>query len=433
MQRGWAPCPPTCPPPARMKRLKEANSTHKHCGMEAAQALRRPSPVRRTEEPMLPKACRPSTEAYAMNRKLIVHSRLASSLLALGSAACAALAPACSANTDSGTATSADALRGVIGPEGGELLGQTGSALEGVHLVVPAGAVATRTEITVRPADSGAPLPKTAARCGPEFAIEPEGLTLAAPATVTLPFDEGAVTDHYRLDDDVKIWALQGGTWGQRLQTASTTGRVTFQLDSLLTVAAGVNPPAESDIVHFDFTPISKEIACFAASPNDPDHAPTVHADVVRGPLNDTLFLRGRNIKPNLQFDLFTVEHSALAADGTPDPNFKGFGLAWYQTDLQADETGSMRVAIRTILLDQIFGFDPTVNLPPTGTFEVGFWFNNPQDAAACGFDVTKPTPFNGEHKAGPLAMITVPDVSTGLGPLCTKPDTSVTPAQCSP
>jgi hypothetical protein len=32
------------------------------------------------------------------------------------------------------------------------------------------------------------------------------------------------------------------------------------------------------------------------------------------------------------------------------------------------------------------------------------FWFNNPADAAACGF--TGVTPFNGEHQAGPLAMI---------------------------
>jgi len=54
-------------------------------------------------------------------------------------------------------------------------------------------------------------------------------------------------------------------------------------------------------------------------------------------------------------------------------------------------------------------------------------------DAAACGFDVTKPTPFNGEHKAGPLAMISLPDAETGLGPLCTKPDTSVSPARCDP
>jgi len=29
--------------------------------------------------------------------------------------------------------------------------------------------------------------------------------------------------------------------------------------------------------------------------------------------------------------------------------------------------------------------------------------------------------------------MISLPDAQTGLGPLCVKPDTSVTPARCNP
>jgi hypothetical protein len=52
----------------------------------------------------------------------------------------------------------------------------------------------------------------------------------------------------------------------------------------------------------------------------------------------------------------------------------------------------------------------------------MGFWFNNPQDATACGFDASKPTPFNGEHRAGPLAMISLPIEPANLGPLCTSP-----------
>ena len=44
-------------------------------------------------------------------------------------------------------------------------------------------------------------------------------------------------------------------------------------------------------------------------------------------------------------------------ADGQVNPHFKNFGLAWYQTDVQADGNGDAEVAIKTILLDQIFGF----------------------------------------------------------------------------
>ena len=40
---------------------------------------------------------------------------------------------------------------------------------------------------------------------------------------------------------------------------------------------------------------------------------------------------------------------------------------------------------------------------------------------------------FNGEHHAGPLAMISLPDATTGLGPLCSNPETSTTPARCNP
>jgi hypothetical protein len=159
---------------------------------------------------------------------------------------------------------------------------------------------------------------------------------------------------------------------------------------------------------------------------------------VERGELNDTLHVRLRDIKPNLNFDLFTIQRSNKLADGSPDAAFastfkNSFGMAWYQTDIHADEDGNANVTIKTILLDQIFGFDPDVALAPTNTFHVGFWFNDPKDAANCGFDVTHPTPFNGEHKAGPLAMISLPVAATTLGPLCLNPDTSVSPVRCNP
>jgi hypothetical protein len=162
-----------------------------------------------------------------------------------------------------------------------------------------------------------------------------------------------------------------------------------------------------------------------------------VDAVVVRGDLNDRLTLKLRGFKPGLNFDLFTVEHTPQLADGTHDTGFHTFGLAWYQSDIHVetgdddDENESSSVTIRTILLDQIFGFDPDVALAPTNTFHVGFWFNDPNDAAACGF--TGFTPFNGEHHAGPLAFISRPNADSGLGPLCTNPDLSTDPPHCNP
>jgi hypothetical protein len=355
--------------------------------------------------------------------------------VSLGAAACFVLTSGCGAAPDSTSTNGDESLHATIGAQGGELVGAKGTALEGVRLSIPQGALAAETAISVQPASNATPLPPTAVRCGPQFTLEPAGLSLAAPAKLTVPFEETVVTDEYRFDDEVKVWALKptGEGWTQRKQVDSTAGAVSVELDQLTTVAAGVNPAPEQDIVRFRFQPNPKFLKCLAAYPDDPSRAPYVEATVVRGSLNDGLFLAGRYVKPNLKFDMFTVEHSQLLADGTVDPAFANFGLAWYQSDLEANDNGVMRANIRTILLDQIFGFDPGVNLAPTGTFHVGFWFNDPADAAACGFDVTKPTPFNGEHQAGPLAMISVPDATSGLGPLCTKPDTSVSPAKCDP
>jgi ZU5 domain len=344
----------------------------------------------------------------------------------------AVLLAGCDGGGDGG-APGSDRLRATIGADGGELVGQAGTALAGVRLTIPPGALTAMTEIEIQPAGDETPLPATAVRCGPMFAILPAGLPLVSPATLTLPYDETMVADQNRFGDEVKVWVKNGNAWGQRLQTDSSAGSVTIQLDALQTAAAGVNPPVPSDVVSFQFAPNPKFVRCLAQYPDDPARAPHVEATVVRGELNDGLFLKGKYIKPELAFDLFTVQNGALDAAGVPVVGFGGFGLAWYQTDLQAKDNGSMKVQIRTILLDQIFGFDPAFLLPPTGTFEVGFWFNDPNAAVACGFDASAPTPFNGEHRAGPLAMITLPDATTGLGPLCTNPDTSVTPARCSP
>jgi hypothetical protein len=180
----------------------------------------------------------------------------------------------------------------------------------------------------------------------------------------------------------------------------------------------------------FNLIPNPQFVNCLADSSGK---TPKATVFVVRGKRNDFLTLTFKHVKPGLAFDLFTVQNSPFLSNGSADSAFVNFGLAWYQSDVQANAFGKTIVTIKTILLDQIFGFDPAAALPPTNTFHVGFWFNDPQDAVACGFDPTKPTPFNGEHHAGPLAMISLPDATTGLGPLCTNPNTSTVPTTCNP
>jgi hypothetical protein len=167
----------------------------------------------------------------------------------------------------------------------------------------------------------------------------------------------------------------------------------------------------------FSLFPQSSLLKCLKPSPDAPNPVVTVTAK--RGDLNDRATIHLSGFKPNLGFDLFTIQHSPQTATGAPDAN-PSVGLAWYQTDLQVGADGRGDARIRTVLLDQIFGIDKDVSLAPTNTFHLGFWFNNPTDASGCGFTGT--TPFNGEHTAGPLAFVTRPDATTNLGPLCTDP-----------
>jgi hypothetical protein len=196
--------------------------------------------------------------------------------------------------------------------------------------------------------------------------------------------------------------------------------------------AVAANGASGTTKTSFELVPNPKFVNCLAKYPGDPSRPPTASVDVQKGNLNDRLTLHLHNIKPNLAFDLFTVQRSTLDAQGNPISPAPSFGLAWYQSDVQADSHGGGNVKIQTVLADQIFGVNLDESpVDPINTFHVGFWFNDPNDAAACHFDVTKPTPFNGEHRAGPLAMISLPDATTGLGLLCLNPDASQ-PSGCN-
>jgi hypothetical protein len=194
---------------------------------------------------------------------------------------------------------------------------------------------------------------------------------------------------------------------------------------SIGVAAASSSKPRHTTFAMF---PQTQFVNCLKPSPSSP--TPRVTVDVHRGDLNDTAEVELRGFKPNLDFDLFTIQHSPQTATGAPDAN-PSVGLAWYQSDLHVDKHGSGEAKVRTILLDQIFGVDKDVSLAPTNTFNLGFWFNNPADAHNCGFTGT--TPFNGEHQAGPLAFVTRPNAITALGPLCTDPVHSGSGFSCNP
>jgi hypothetical protein len=118
---------------------------------------------------------------------------------------------------------------------------------------------------------------------------------------------------------------------------------------------------------------------------------------------NDVMTLKAEGLPKNTGFDMFLVQNSAF------DANFTGsFGFGWYQSDLQSDKHGEASVKVQGIFDGETFIESPADPFNPIHTFNVGFWFNSPdEEAKVCPSATPAKTPFNGEQNAGLLAMIT--------------------------
>jgi hypothetical protein len=129
----------------------------------------------------------------------------------------------------------------------------------------------------------------------------------------------------------------------------------------------------------------------------------TISNRFATGAQNDIMSLTARGLPANTGFDMFLVEHSPLDA-GT----FPGFGFGWYQSDLQSNSHGNAEITVRGIFDKETFIENPADQFNPIHTFNVGFWFNSPdEEAKVCPSATPAKTPFNGEQNAGLLAMIT--------------------------
>jgi len=139
----------------------------------------------------------------------------------------------------------------------------------------------------------------------------------------------------------------------------------------------------------------------------------TGSASIVQtGPV-EILNVTVKGLPPKTDFDFFVIQV----------PN-KPFGMSWYQGDIETNRKGIGhgkfigRFSIETFMVapgvaDAPLTFDnafPSVSPnPATGPiqmYHLGLWFNSPDDAASAGCP-SAPTPFNGEHDAGPQVLNT--------------------------
>jgi hypothetical protein len=107
---------------------------------------------------------------------------------------------------------------------------------------------------------------------------------------------------------------------------------LTFAFAAISLLLAVKPMPGQVKEITFNLTAQPKFRSCLGVEGGP---TPTATVTVKRGELHDTLTLHASNIRPHLGFDLFTIQNTNLLSDGRPDPNFKNFGLAWYQTDVE--------------------------------------------------------------------------------------------------
>lgn len=154
-----------------------------------------------------------------------------------------------------------------IGPEGGTIEPPVESAWHGVKLVVPAGALKSKTRISFKGATDETNLPELAERVGPYLAFDPPGLDLAVPAELTVPLAHDLLANYEGKPEGCKVWARKDDAWTRIEQIRSTKDSVTIPISRLTTLAAGVI-----------FTPTNQctktAIASGACQPNVPA-APT--------------------------------------------------------------------------------------------------------------------------------------------------------------
>ena len=125
---------------------------------------------------------------------------------------------------------------------------------------------------------------------------------------------------------------------------------------------------------------------CMKPSPDAPTPQVTVDGEA-RGPQRPaTVELRG--FKPNLDFDLFTIQHSPQTANGAPDANPSvGLGVVPVRPARRARTAPAGPGSARSCST-RSSASTRTWRSPPTNTFHLGFWFNNPADAGTAGSPV---------------------------------------------
>ena len=161
-----------------------------------------------------------------------------------------------------------------------------------------------------------------------------------------------------------------------------------------VTAAAGSTTSRVASSFSFKLVPGAGIAACLPKASG--------HATITPGSLNDTMVVTVTGMPANAGFDLFVIQQPTAP-----------FGVSWYQTDIQANSSGTGSATVRGVFDSQTFSVSPggTTTFSPTHQYHLGLWFNDPNVpfSLGCESGATSPiiTPFNGEQHAGIQALNT--------------------------
>jgi hypothetical protein len=136
------------------------------------------------------------------------------------------------------------------------------------------------------------------------------------------------------------------------------------------------------------------------------------HVTITPQGLNDRMVVSLHGMPANTGFDLFVIQQPTAP-----------FGISWYQSDIQTDDSGNGTATVRGIFDSETFSVSPggTTTFAPTHQYHLGVWFNDPSVPFNLGCEpgATSPivTPFNGEQNAG-IQVVNTAQFPVNAGPL---------------
>jgi hypothetical protein len=196
--------------------------------------------------------------------------------------------------------------------------------------------------------------------------------------------------------------------WARAVAGLSAIGLAGAALSLSLT-AAGAAPTRPAALArHHSFT------FRLVPSPNIKACLPHAGGSVTITPnnLNDKMVVSVHGMPADAGFDLFVIQQP-----------LKPFGVAWYQSDVQANAYGTGTATVQGIFDVETFSVSlgGTTTFSPTHQYHLGLWFNNPRTPFNLGCEpgATAPivTPFNGAQHAG-VQVLNTSQFRVNAGPL---------------